>query len=206
MRNGYILLHRKGITEDEWKHPLRSLAWIDLLTLVAWDDYTDTAGKLIRRGEVIASETFLAKRWRQNRGTVHRWLEHWEKSGQVQRLVQHQSQQVPQRLFVVNYAKYQGVPQRPSQQVPQQVPQTMKVKEKKEKKETNDGGFENELVTFLGKQQIENPRAYLQKLMREVNNDTRAIRKAWSDWKRGVGIESPSQFFSRCIHYHKTLR
>lgn len=133
MRNGFILLHRKGITEDEWKYPLRTLAWIDLLTLAAWDDYTTPSGVLVKRGEVIASETFLAERWRQNRGTVHRWLAYWEAQQMVQRSVQQQGKHSPQRIFLLNYAKYQVVPQQSPQQTEQhsgqQSPQTMKRKE-----------------------------------------------------------------------------
>lgn len=141
MRNGYILLHRKGITPEEWKHPERTLAWIDLCTLAAYDDYETEDGVSLRRGEVVASESFLAHRWRQNRGTVHRWLTYWEAQQMVQRVVQHRSQQQPQRLFLVNYAKYQGVPQQVSQQQPQQVPQhrpqVMKRRER-ESKELNE--------------------------------------------------------------------
>ena len=117
MRNGYILLHRQGLTQEEWKHPLRTLAWIDLLTLAAWEDFTNNDGVTLRRGEIIASETFLATRWRQNRGTIHRWLLFWESQQMVQRVVQHRSQQVPQRLFLLNYAKYQDGPQQVSKQL-----------------------------------------------------------------------------------------
>src|SRR5688500_8491665 len=106
MRNGYILLHRKGITEDEWKHPLRTLAWIDLCTLAAWDEYTDGEGRALNRGELVASIEFLARRWRQNPGTVHRWLQHWKSQGQTQVRSQGSPQGLPQVLFLVNYAKY----------------------------------------------------------------------------------------------------
>lgn len=180
MRSGYILLHRQGLTPDDWKHPLRTLAWIDLLTMVAWDDFTNDDGVLLKRGEVIASISFLEARWRQNRGTIHRWLTHWEKAKMVQRVTQHQSQQVPQRLFVVNYAKYQGGPQQVSQQLVQQVPQPMKVKQEKQHKNIKqvpeEKDDERTGVSF-----------------REI-----LVREQWCDehyasktWEQGLALRSP---------------
>lgn len=138
MRNGFILLHRQGLTQEEWKHPLRTLAWIDLLTMAAWEDFTNDEGVFLKRGELIASMSFLEDRWRQNRGTVHRWLTYWEKEGMAQRVTQHPSQQLPQRLFLVNYAKYQDVPQRVPQQLPQRVPQPMKENSNNKRKKEDD--------------------------------------------------------------------
>lgn len=136
-RNGFVLIHRQGITQCEWKHPLRTLAWIDLITLAAWENYKTDDGTKLKRGELIASERFLARRWGQNCGTVHRWLLYWENQKQVQRVVQASSKQVPQRLFVVNYARFQDIPQAVPKRLPKRLPKQMKRKEEKEEIENN---------------------------------------------------------------------
>lgn len=101
MRNGYILLHRKGITEAEWLNPLRTLAWIDLCTLAACEETTTKDGTL-QRGEVFAEAEFLADRWRQSPETVRSWLLDWELEGRTQ-------SREGKILLLVNYDKYQCV-------------------------------------------------------------------------------------------------
>lgn len=107
MRNGYILLHRKGITREEWRHPKRTLAWIDFCTLAAYENYMADDGVWIRKGEVIASYGFLARRWRTSKGTAHFWIAHWIAERQVERLSERCIERNAERFFLVNYAKYQ---------------------------------------------------------------------------------------------------
>lgn len=107
MRDGFILLHRKGITPKEWRHPLRTLAWIDFCTMAAYEDFMAEDGVWIRRGEVIASYGYLAKRWRISKGTVHFWIKHWIAERQVERLDERCIERSAERFFIVNYAKYQ---------------------------------------------------------------------------------------------------
>lgn len=105
MRSGFIKLHRQSITPDDWKTPERTLAWIDFLTLANYED-----------GTVRATYTFMSARWRVERSTVQRWVDHWISEGQIQKVcVQHRVQQCVQQcvqsestFFIVNYAKYQG--------------------------------------------------------------------------------------------------
>lgn len=120
MNDGFILLYKKAITLDEWKHPLRTLAWIDLLTLVEWQD-KEVNGREVKRGELIVSETFLANRWHQHRGTVHRWLDNWERKQMVKRLEKQSGKQSPQRISIVNYAKYQDMWKQVGKQSPKHV-------------------------------------------------------------------------------------
>ena len=96
MRAGYILLHRQGITLDEWKTPERTLAWIDLLTLTDYET-----------GIVTVSYGFLSKRWRKSKGTVHFWVQHWIAERQIERLTERSTERNAERFFVLNYAKYQ---------------------------------------------------------------------------------------------------
>src|SRR5436305_2061182 len=105
MRDGYILLHRKGITEQEWLNPLRTLAWIDLCTLAVSEDTETKEGVTLRRGELVANSEALAVRWRQDAETVRSWLLDWELEGRTQA----RTQADPRVLFLVNYDKYQKV-------------------------------------------------------------------------------------------------
>jgi len=103
MRNGYILLHREGLTTEEWKHPLRTLAWIDFCTLAAWADYTADDGVLIKKGEVIASYSFLATRWRQNKSNVHTWIKRWIIERRVELRTERCTERNAERFLVLRY-------------------------------------------------------------------------------------------------------
>lgn len=153
MRQGWIVLHRKGITEEEWRNPERTLAWIDLLLLAAWQDFTNQDGIELKRGEFIASVRYLAQRWNKPKTTVERWLDYWiitdkrlEKVGhRCGQSCGHKPGQVPGHFFIVNYAKYQEVMGQssgqqtghPSGQVPGQIKRKQdKQNSKKENNET----------------------------------------------------------------------
>lgn len=103
MRTGYILLHRQGLTQEEWKHPLRTLAWFDFLTLANYEDAI-----------VTASYGFLATRWRKSKGEVHRIIKLWISQGMIEkrersreRSRERERERNGERFFVVNYAEYQ---------------------------------------------------------------------------------------------------
>lgn len=96
MRKGYILLHRQGITPEEWKTPERTLAWFDLLTMVDFET-----------GLVTINYTFYERRWRTARSTIHKWVRYWEGERMCERTGEHDSERNGERFFIVNYAKYQ---------------------------------------------------------------------------------------------------
>jgi hypothetical protein len=107
MRPGYILLHRQGLTQDEWKHPIRTLAWIDFCTMAAYDNFTAEDGVVFKRGEVVASYGFLATRWHVSKDTAYQWIKHWIAERQVERRAERCAERSAERFFLVNYAKYQ---------------------------------------------------------------------------------------------------
>lgn len=96
MRAGYILLHRQGITPDEWKTPARTLAWFDLLTMV---DY--------KTGNVTINYSFYERRWRKGRSTIFKWVQYWKGERMIEQTGEHDGERNGERFFVVNYAKYQ---------------------------------------------------------------------------------------------------
>jgi hypothetical protein len=133
MRNGYILLHRQGLTKDEWKHPLRTLAWIDFLTMAAWEEHVADDGVHLGRGEVIASYGFLATRWHVSKDTAFCWMKHWIAERQVERRTERCTERHAERFFVVNYAKYQDsterLAERPTERPAERTAEQMKRKE-----------------------------------------------------------------------------
>lgn len=136
-RDGFILLHRKGLSKEEWKHPIRTLAWIDFLTMAAWQDFTAPDGVYVGLGQVIASYGFLATRWGVSKANAHRWIQHWILEKQVERLPERCVEREAERFFVVNYAKYQGTAERAPERLPERALEQMKVKQVKENRENN---------------------------------------------------------------------
>lgn len=164
MRNGYILLHRQGLTQEEWKHPLRTLAWFDFLTMAAWEDYIAEDGVEFKRGEVVASIGFLATRWRKSKGEVHRIIELWIRERKIERCRERCRERNGERFFVVNYAKYQDSGERVEERVRERSRERSreqmkennvnKIVEKKIEKPDVVGEFEMELrqaLPFLSK-------------------------------------------------------
>jgi len=112
MRNGFILLHRQGITPEEWKHPIRTLAWIDLLTLTNYENSI-----------VTVSYGFLAARWRCSKDTAYQWMKHWIAERQLERTGERDTERNAERFFVVNYAKYQKTAERVAERTTERQPE-----------------------------------------------------------------------------------
>lgn len=137
MRDGWILLHRQGLTPDDWKNPMRTLAWIDFLTLA---DYENAI--------VTASYGFLATRWRCSKGTVHFWIKHWIAERQVERLTERSAERNAERFFIVNYAKYQRSTERVTERPTER--EAERVAEPKKKVSSRNSREENEKNTPVG--------------------------------------------------------
>ena len=119
MRDGFILLHRKAISKESWKNPRRSYAWIDLLLLAAFDEYTAHDGVTIHRGEIIASYGFLAEKWGVPKTTVYDWIQYFLSERMIERSPERCPERDAERWFIVNYAKYQDMPERESERSPE---------------------------------------------------------------------------------------
>lgn len=79
---GYILLHKSLLDSSIWdspgKYDLRS-AWIDLLLRANYED-TEAMSRsgdviIVRRGQLLTSQSKLAKRWGWSVSKVHRFCE-----------------------------------------------------------------------------------------------------------------------------------
>lgn len=71
--------------------------------------------------------------------------------------------------------------------------------------ERRSTGLDQKILTELGRyESVGNPEAYLRSLTAKAGEE--AVAKAWSEWRRGNGIESPADFYARCLHWKKALR
>lgn len=78
---GWIVLSRKLFeTDPDWSEPRifsRFEAWIDVIQMTAFADHKKVVGGQIvelKRGEVLLSVRFLARRWGWSNGRITRWL------------------------------------------------------------------------------------------------------------------------------------
>lgn len=70
-------------------------------------------------------------------------------------------------------------------------------------KDTTNGGtkIRQDIKKWLGKSEINNPEAYLEKIKTFASNAI--ITRAWKESRRGNGVDSPSAFYERCSFYAK---
>ena len=81
--------------------------WFDLLTMAAWNDHKvmyDAHLFTLKRGQTIASISYLSERWGRNRKRIIRFLQLLEKDGMITRIVRDRQTSV---LTICNYGRYQ---------------------------------------------------------------------------------------------------
>ena len=110
MRSGYIKLWRfSAESADYFLEPFtRWQAWIDLLLMANYKEARVCVRGImvtVGRGQVLASEDYLADRWKWSRGKVRRYLAYLS-SETVQQIVQ-QKNNVVGVISIVNWEKYQ---------------------------------------------------------------------------------------------------
>jgi hypothetical protein len=110
MDKGYIKVWRQS-TENPlyFSEPFTKWqAWIDLLILSNHKDryvLVRNISIMVKRGQVLAGENFLADRWQWSRGKVRRYLAFLENT--VQQIVRHKDN-VTTLITILNYEVYQG--------------------------------------------------------------------------------------------------
>lgn len=123
---GSIKLSRRLLTDDWWNTGAprsKAEAWIDLLFLARWVKGTATSeGHTVAlgRGEFLASERFLAERWRWSRGKVRTFL---AQAQDLARISAQRDTQLGTVYRVVNYDLYQLTPGKKDQRQDQQEDQ-----------------------------------------------------------------------------------
>jgi hypothetical protein len=76
---GWVQIHRSLLEHDIWLRErfTRGQAWVDLIMLASYADHAVIQGNhsiRVHRGQVLTSQTALAKRWKWDRETVRRFF------------------------------------------------------------------------------------------------------------------------------------
>ena len=113
-KNGYIKLSRKLVTGEMWAEPRqfsKAEAWIDLLFLAAFETTRVVIAGFevhLRRGELVASDGYLTRRWRWSRNKVRLFIKNLQEEGRIT-LVQHDLEnQIGRIIHILKYNQYQG--------------------------------------------------------------------------------------------------
>ena len=107
MNNGWIKINRSiadhWIFQDAEKFKL----WVDLLFMANWEDRKvmhDSHLFVLKRGQMIASVSYLCERWDKCTMTVFRFLKLLEQDGMIKRQVLYRQTPI---ITICNYEKYQ---------------------------------------------------------------------------------------------------
>lgn len=104
---GWIKISREIASHWLWQDAERLKWWLDLLFLAAWEDKQvlhDTHLFVLRRGQIIASISYLSERWGKSNPTIIKYLKLLEDEGMIKRETLYRKTPI---LTVCNYEKYQ---------------------------------------------------------------------------------------------------
>lgn len=105
--NGWIKISREIANHWLWQDAERLKWWLDLLFLAAWEDKQvlhDYHLFVLRRGQIIASISFLSERWGKSHPTIIKFLKLLEVEGMIERRTIYRQTSI---LTICNYEKYQ---------------------------------------------------------------------------------------------------
>lgn len=104
---GWIKISREIANHWLWQDAERLKWWLDLLFLAAWEDKQvlhDSHLFVLRRGQIIASISFLSERWRKSHPTIIKFLRLLEGEDMIKRSTIYRQTSI---LTICNYEKYQ---------------------------------------------------------------------------------------------------
>lgn len=105
---GYITIQRKITEWRWWGNPNAMSLWLYILVKANWQDrWWDHGKEMVKRGEFITSQVKIAEDLNMNRKTVAKYLKLFAEEGQIELSVDNSKT----RIKVINYAKYQDVPE-----------------------------------------------------------------------------------------------
>lgn len=106
---GWIKINRSIVNHWLWGDAERLKWWIDLLFMAAWERKRQLVGKqlvILQRGQLIASLSFLCKRWKRSRTMVEPFLNLLVGEGMIGKDI---SRNIS-IITILNYEKYQAHP------------------------------------------------------------------------------------------------
>lgn len=104
---GWIKISREIANHWLWQDAERLKWWLDLLILAAWEDRRQLVGKQLvslHKGQLVASMSFLCKRWKRSRTMVEPFLNLLQTEGMIRK-------EVSNNICIIsvqNYDKYQS--------------------------------------------------------------------------------------------------
>lgn len=104
---GWIKISREIASHWIWQDAERLKWWLDLLFLAAWEDKQvlhDSHLFVLRRGQIIASISFLSERWGKSHPTIIKFLRLLEGEDMIKRSTIYRQTSI---LTICNYEKYQ---------------------------------------------------------------------------------------------------
>jgi len=104
---GWIKISREIANHWLWQDAERLKWWLDLLFLAAWEDKQvlhDSYLFVLRRGQIIASISFLSERWGKSHPTIIKFLRLLEGEDMIKRSTIYRQTSI---LTICNYEKYQ---------------------------------------------------------------------------------------------------
>lgn len=111
---GHVKMSRKAFESDPFWLESRVFsrweAWQDLIQMAAWKSQRRAVGASVvelRRGEILVSVRYLARRWRWSKNKVAAFLQLLEEMG---RIAGQRKGQAGTAYLLVNYERYQGAP------------------------------------------------------------------------------------------------
>lgn len=104
---GWIKISREIASHWLWQDADRLKWWLDLLFLAAWEDKQvlhDSHLFVLRRGQIIASISFLSERWGKSHPTIIKFLRLLEGEDMIKRITVYRQTSI---LTICNYEHYQ---------------------------------------------------------------------------------------------------
>ena len=105
--NGYIVLYRRIQDHWLWKDAERFQWWVDLLFMANFEDkevMDDSHLFVLKRGQMIASVSFLSIRWKKSAPTIIKFLKLLEANGMILRDTLYRQTPI---ITICNYDTYQ---------------------------------------------------------------------------------------------------
>ena len=191
MKNGFIKLHRQIQDNWLWKsdEPFdKRSAWIDLILMANWEESTHLInGQLVkqRRGEVLTSIGYLAKRWKWSMNKVRRFVEQLTAEG----MVRANGTSYGTSLSIEKYAFFQGGADEPNTQTARK--KTLPLTQKQQ-------GSNKEVTTYKEykeeKEEKENKEVVVGKPTPPTPDQVR-------DYAKSIGYEIDAEYF--CDYYRE---
>jgi len=111
---GFIKISRKFFASEMWKEGRclsKAEAWLDLLSSATHESTVRMVAGFpveLRRGELVASDSYLMRRWRWSRNKVRLFLKHLELEERIQLIDHKDANQTGKLIYIINYNRYQG--------------------------------------------------------------------------------------------------